>query len=348
VAARQAYLAVASGAVEVALVLGVEKVTDKDSGQVEAALATASDADYEAIQGVTAGAQAALLMRRYLYEHQAPQDALAGFSLVAHQNAVANPNAMFRNEISLEQYSKAPMVSDPLNTYDAAPMADGAAALVLTRAETLQNAEARPAVEIAGSAVATAAMSVHDLLDPLGLPAAAAVELRGMVAALRLQRQKTRLELLKALLVAVNRLRLRLHFRAQFLQQQAARQHAGAVLVGAWIARPAAAAPDGVARNDRLSRDQPRNAVHRFVVRGRQVNAGQQFHHHCGPFHFRCQAVGRWMRATGLFVHQGHSGFWRCRKLRQPRGESREQRRLKQTVQYMLDRRLPAALDLEH
>ncbi len=173
VAARQAYLAVASGAVEVALVLGVEKVTDKDSGQVEAALATASDADYEAIQGVTAGAQAALLMRRYLYEHQAPPNALAGFSLVAHQNAVANPNAMFRKAISLEQYSKAQMVSDPLNTYDAAPMADGAAALVLTRAETLQNAEARPAVEIAGSAVATAAMSVHDLLDPLGLPAAA-------------------------------------------------------------------------------------------------------------------------------------------------------------------------------
>jgi len=173
VAARQAYLAVASGAVEVALVLGVEKVTDKDSGQVEAALATASDADYEAIQGVTVGAQAALLMRRYLYEHHAPQDALAGFSLVAHQNAVANPNAMFRKAISLEQYSKAPMVSDPLNTYDAAPMADGAAALLLARAETVQNPEAHPAVEIAGSAVATAAMSVHDLLDPLGLPAAA-------------------------------------------------------------------------------------------------------------------------------------------------------------------------------
>ena len=174
VAARQAYLAVASGAVEVALVLGVEKVTDKDSGQVEAALATASDADYEAIQGVTAGAQAALLMRRYFHEHRAPQDALAGFSLVAHQNAVSNPNAMFRKAISLEQYSNAPMVSDPLNTYDAAPMADGAAALILARAATLLPPDGRPAVEIAGSAVATAAMAVHDLPDPLGLPAGAA------------------------------------------------------------------------------------------------------------------------------------------------------------------------------
>lgn len=174
VATRQAYLAVASGAVEAALVLGVEKVTDKDSGQVEAALATATDADYEAIQGVTAGAQAALLMRRYLYEHGAPQDALAGFSLVAHENAVANPNAMYRKAISLEQYTKAPMVSDPLNTFDAAPMADGAAALILTRADARQHSRSRPAVEIAGSAVATAAMAAHDLTDPLGLPAGAA------------------------------------------------------------------------------------------------------------------------------------------------------------------------------
>ncbi|MGH2619165.1 MAG: thiolase domain-containing protein, partial [Anaerolineales bacterium] len=174
VATRQAYMAVASGAVNAAMVLGVEKVTDKDSGQVEAALATATDADYEAIQGVTAGAQAALLMRRYLYEHRAPQDALAGFSLVAHENGVANPNAMYRKAISLEQYSTAPMVSDPLNTYDAAPLADGAAAVILTRAEARLHSASRPAVEIAGSAVATAAMAAHDLPDPLGLPAGAA------------------------------------------------------------------------------------------------------------------------------------------------------------------------------
>lgn len=174
IAARQAYLALASGAIEVALVLGVEKVTDKDSSQVEAALATASDADYEAIQGVTAGAQAALLMRRYLHEHAAPDDALAGFSLTAHQNGVSNPNAMFRKAISLDQYANAPMVSEPLNTYDAAPMADGAAALVLVRGEIFRQANSHPRVEIVGSAAATAAFAVHDQPDPLTLAAAAA------------------------------------------------------------------------------------------------------------------------------------------------------------------------------
>jgi acetyl-CoA C-acetyltransferase len=173
VATRQAYLALASGAIDTAMVLGVEKVTDKASGQVEAALATASDADYEAVQGVTATAQAALLMRRYLHEHNAPADALAGFSLTAHANAVSNPNAMFRREIKPEQYDKAPIISDPLNTYDAAPLADGAAALILARAEVLPEKAPNPRVEIAGSAVSTSAMAIHDQPDPLWMQAGA-------------------------------------------------------------------------------------------------------------------------------------------------------------------------------
>ncbi len=173
VATRQAYLAVASGAIDVALVLGVEKVTDKASGQVQAALATGTDSEYEAVQGVTPSAQAALLMQRYLYEHGAPHDSLAGFSLTAHQNAVTNPNAMFRKAIKHEQYAKAPIVSEPLNTFDVAPLADGAAALILARSSALPNDDDRPQVWIAGSATATSALAVHDRPDPLILTAAA-------------------------------------------------------------------------------------------------------------------------------------------------------------------------------
>ena len=49
----------------------------------------------------------------------------------------ANKNAMFRKAIKPETYAKAEMVSDPLNMFDMAPNADGAAALVLTRRELL-------------------------------------------------------------------------------------------------------------------------------------------------------------------------------------------------------------------
>ncbi|MFN8385446.1 MAG: beta-ketoacyl synthase N-terminal-like domain-containing protein, partial [Anaerolineales bacterium] len=64
-ALRQGYLAVKSGMVDVALVLGVEKFTDKVGPGVDAALATTGDADFESVQGMTPAAQAALLMKRY-------------------------------------------------------------------------------------------------------------------------------------------------------------------------------------------------------------------------------------------------------------------------------------------
>src|SRR5574342_1398359 len=86
-ALRQGYLAVASGLVDVALVVGVEKFTDKVGSGVEEALATTSDSDFEAVQGMTPAAQAALLMKRYMHEHQVPADGFAGFALTAHANA---------------------------------------------------------------------------------------------------------------------------------------------------------------------------------------------------------------------------------------------------------------------
>ena len=61
-ALRQGYLAVASGMVDVALVVGVEKFTDKVGASVDEALATQSDSDYEAIQGMTPAAISLLLI----------------------------------------------------------------------------------------------------------------------------------------------------------------------------------------------------------------------------------------------------------------------------------------------
>ena len=71
-ALRQGYLAIASGLVDVALVVGVEKFTDKIGADVDAALATTGDADFEAVQGMTQAGQAALLMKRYVHENDVP------------------------------------------------------------------------------------------------------------------------------------------------------------------------------------------------------------------------------------------------------------------------------------
>ncbi|MFO3795825.1 MAG: thiolase C-terminal domain-containing protein, partial [Anaerolineales bacterium] len=171
-ALRAGYLAVKSGLVDVALVVGVEKMTDRIGPSVEEALTTASDADFESSQGLTAAAQAALLMQRYIYEHQPPEDGFAGFALIAHANAVANPYAMFRKAITLETYRKAEKVSEPLNLFDMAPHADGAAALVLTRPEFLPRRWNRPLVRISGSAVASDTLALHDRRDMLFFEAA--------------------------------------------------------------------------------------------------------------------------------------------------------------------------------
>jgi len=166
-ALRQGYLAVASGMVDVALVVGVEKFTDKIGSSVEEAIATASDSDFEAVQGMTATAQAALLMKRYMHEYEVPKDGFAGFALTAHANGVANPHAMFRKAIKPETYAKAEMVSDPVNMFDIAPNADGAAALVLTRRDLLPSEFKNPLVKIAGSAASSHTLALHDRKDML-------------------------------------------------------------------------------------------------------------------------------------------------------------------------------------
>ena len=166
-ALRQGYLAVASGMVDVALVVGVEKFTDKVGPDVDAALATTGDSDFEAIQGMTPTAQAALLMKRYMHEYQVPSDGFAGFALTAHANGVNNPCAMFRKAIKPETYNKAEMVSDPLNMFDMAPHADGAAALILTRRELLPSNWGSPLVKIAGSASSSGTLALHDRKDML-------------------------------------------------------------------------------------------------------------------------------------------------------------------------------------
>ena len=166
-ALRQGYLAVASGMVDVALVVGVEKFTDKIGSSVEEAIATASDSDFEAVQGMTQTAQAALLMKRYMHEYQVPKDGFAGFALTAHANGVANKQAMFRKAIKPETYTKAEMVSDPINMFDMAPNADGAAALILTRRDLLPSELKNPLVKISGSAASSDTLALHDRKDML-------------------------------------------------------------------------------------------------------------------------------------------------------------------------------------
>jgi len=179
---RQAVLAVQSGLVETALVVGVEKVTDETGAPVLAALATSLDADYEAIHGQTLSGAGALLMRRYMHAYGVGLADFAGFSVNAHANGAANPRAMYRNRLKPEAFAAAPMVADPVSLFDEAPAGDGAAAILITSSERAADMVAQP-VRVAASALATDSVALHDRRDLLWLSAAERSAQRALAAA---------------------------------------------------------------------------------------------------------------------------------------------------------------------
>jgi acetyl-CoA C-acetyltransferase len=170
-ALRAGLMAVASGDIDSALVLGVEKMTDKAGHDVTAALATAADADYEVEQGISFVGINALVMRRYMHEYGWKHEDFAPFSINAHTNAMSNPYARLHEKITVEKFEKSSMVATPINLLDASPIGDGAAAAILVPAEKVMSLPGKPKITIAGSASATDSIAVHSRKDPLFLNA---------------------------------------------------------------------------------------------------------------------------------------------------------------------------------
>lgn len=171
-ALRSGLMAVASGDVESALIVGVEKMTDKAGHDVTAALATAADADYEVEQGISFVGINALVMRRYIHEFGWKHEDFAPFSINAHANAMHNPFARLHEKITVEKFEKSSMVATPINLLDASPIGDGAAAAIIVPAERVASLKGKPKITVAGSASATDSIAVHSRKDPMFLNAA--------------------------------------------------------------------------------------------------------------------------------------------------------------------------------
>jgi acetyl-CoA C-acetyltransferase len=170
-ALRLAIMAVASGEMDSAIAMGVEKMTETKGAETTSALATAADADFETINGVSFVALNAIIMQRYLFEYGWKHTDFAPFSINAHANAVHNPMARLQEPISTSDYQKARMIANPINLLDASPIGDGAAAVVIVPLQS-RRANRHPTVKIVGSAAATDTLAVHDRKDPLWLSAA--------------------------------------------------------------------------------------------------------------------------------------------------------------------------------
>jgi acetyl-CoA C-acetyltransferase len=160
-ALRQAFLSVASGAHDVVMVGGAEKMTDVSDQDAEETMSFAADQEWEVFFGATLASLYAIMARRHMHEHGTTPEQLAQVAVKNHEHGSANPKAQFRNKLRVEQVLGAGRVAEPLGVLDCSPISDGGAALVLTSLEKAKELGGTYVV-IKGSAQASDTLALHD------------------------------------------------------------------------------------------------------------------------------------------------------------------------------------------
>jgi len=135
-ALRNAFFGVASGHVDVALVVGAEKVKETSARNTFWDwMGLTRDMAWDYPLGLVAPANFALHVSRYLHESPATREHMAMIAVKNHFHGVTNEKAQLRREITVEQVLAAPMVVEPFGLLDCTPQSDGGAALLIVGEE---------------------------------------------------------------------------------------------------------------------------------------------------------------------------------------------------------------------
>ena len=161
-ALRGAVYAVASGACDIALAIGVEKL--KDSGQtgVKGPAIVGDNPDGSSAIGSSFSAPAsfAYLGTRYFHHYgltpEYGKELIAKIAVKNHDNGSLNPKAHFHNKLSVEQVVNAPIVAWPLGLFDCCGVSDGAAAAIVVRADMAKHFRSDP-IYVKGLAISVGA-----------------------------------------------------------------------------------------------------------------------------------------------------------------------------------------------
>ena len=161
---HSAWQSVASGASDLTLLIGGEKMTHRSTAEATDVIASLTHpAEYK--HGVTLPSFAGLTARRYLHQYDAPRESLAKVAVKNHKNGVDNPHAQFQKEVDLDTVMESPIVADPLRLYDFCPITDGSAALLMCP-ESVASEYADEYAVISGIGGATDTHVVHERADP--------------------------------------------------------------------------------------------------------------------------------------------------------------------------------------
>ncbi len=126
-AVRGAAFAIAAGMYDIVIALGFEKMRDMVRGGLPAPHPVFDNGESPHIF--------ALAANRYFKDHGATKSTLAKVAIKNHHNGKLSPKAHLRMEVTEEQVLRAPMIYEPLGLFDCCPTTDGAAAVVLCRAD---------------------------------------------------------------------------------------------------------------------------------------------------------------------------------------------------------------------
>ena len=147
-ALRGASYAVGSGAYDIALALGEEKLKDTGYGGLPSFAQIMGTRNRFIFPNLTAPGTFAMTATKYFFQYDlSPEEGkrtLAKISAKSHHNGTLNPKAHLRKEVSVETIMKSPIVAWPLGLYDCCGVSDGAAAAIVVRAEDAKKFRSDP------------------------------------------------------------------------------------------------------------------------------------------------------------------------------------------------------------
>ncbi|MCS7095101.1 MAG: thiolase family protein [Thaumarchaeota archaeon] len=166
-ALMEAYAAVASGLVDFALVVGGEKLSDLLPDEFNSVHSMTLPYDSMGFAGVTPASIAALLYRAYLERYEIPQEFIAQFPVLMHNNAEGISHAQFPFKVKLEDVLGSPEVAPPLRRLECFAPCDGAAAVIFASEDSQTKRSSGQTVRIGGISMKTDYVSPFDREDPL-------------------------------------------------------------------------------------------------------------------------------------------------------------------------------------
>lgn len=164
IAFRHAWLAVAYGMCDAAIVVGVEKMTHASTAQVTSALNCAMDNELDGPTGLTFPGLFGLAWRAYDKKFGLTREQVASVVMKNKRNGLTNPLAQMGAELSVEEIAGSAMIADPLQLFDCCPASDGAAALVLC-SEGLRRSSAKQSIRVLASVQTSGAPQIAKHLD---------------------------------------------------------------------------------------------------------------------------------------------------------------------------------------